>query len=312
MKKGMTLIEVMVSLLILMIVMGAVYSVLNIQQTKALNVQSTSILQTDAQVAATVFRWDILMAAYGMSVDDISIICGNNSTTSDSVTLRGMGLSFEADSVDWSPVVAQAIGSPEVKVFRFNDSMPNFLVGDVVAIIDQERRLLDSNLVIMDIDTITHYPSPTDSLPAVVLTLDNIVTVGMGCSVFKMDRECYDGVTYRLVNGDLIRGNAVFLSNVEDMQLAYAVDLDNDGQFATSEWYYDLAAVPGYNSRMMYEHKTAVRATIMVRSNRGLSDYMFPEDTIRIEDHVYNLTPVDKKRKREAISSITYIRNFQP
>jgi hypothetical protein len=119
-------------------------------------------------------------------------------------------------------------------------------------------------------------------------------------------------VTYRLVNGDLIRGNAVFLSNVEDMQLAYAVDLDNDGQFATSEWYYDLAAVPGYNSRMMYEHKTAVRATIMVRSNRGLSDYMFPEDTIRIEDHVYNLTPVDKKRKREAISSITYIRNFQP
>lgn len=308
---GMTLVEVMISLVILIIVLGSVYTLLNIQQTKAANVQQTSILQTDAQVAGTIFRWDIFMAGYGMSMDDNSIIPANSAVQPDQITLRGMGLSFESHEVDWTPVVEIALSSNDLKVYRFNDSTPNYSIGDNVLIVDQEKKIIEANLTILDIDTLMHHPSPTDSFPALNLRLSRAVSASMGCLVFRPNPASLNGITYTLANGRLMRGNEVFLENVEDIQFAYAVDLNNNGVFDATEWYNDLTAVPGYNSKLLYQHKSAVRTTLVVHTEKALTDFNAKLANITVEDHTYALSPTDQKHKREFVNAISWPRNLQ-
>jgi prepilin-type N-terminal cleavage/methylation domain-containing protein len=310
-KNGMTLIEIMVSLVILLIILGSVYSLLNMQQTKATNVQQTSILQTDAQVAGTIFRWDIFMAGYGLSMDDNSIIPANSAVQPDQITLRGMGLSFESHQVDWTPVVEIAQATNDLKVYRFNDSTPDYSVGDNVLIVDQEKKIIEANLTILDIDTLMHHPSPTDSFPALNLHLSRAVSASMGCLVFRPNPASLNGITYTLVNGRLMRGNEVFLENVEDVQFAYAVDLNNNGVFDATEWYNDLNAVPGYNPKLLYQHKSAVRTTIVAHTEKALTDFNAKLANITVEDHTYPLSPTDQKRKREFVNAISWPRNLQ-
>lgn len=309
-REGMTLIEIMVSLVILMVILGAIFSILNMQQSKAVNVQATSVLQTDAQVALTLFRWDLFMVGYGIGQDDQSITSTNSSSTADQITLRGMGLGFESDYVDWSPVLDEASNVNAVKVYRFSDSMPDFHIGDTIMIVDPDWQIIDSNLAITDIDTITH-SSEVDTLPGLRVEVNRNVSVSRGAVVFRPNKESYTGISYTISNRKMMRGNEVFLENVEDIQFAYGVDLNNNGTFENGEWFNDLNAIPGFIPRMLYEHKTAIRATFVVLSERGISGYTYPTDTITVEDHTYSLSTLDKSFKREIVTAISQPRNLQ-
>jgi prepilin-type N-terminal cleavage/methylation domain-containing protein len=311
MKRGMTLVEMLVALTILMIVLGAIYSVLNIQQTKSLNVQETSVLQTDAQVALTLLRWDLFMAGYGITRHATSIASANNANAADQITLRGVGLGFETDYTDWAPVIERVSASNEILVYRFNDSTPAFEVGDTVIIVDQEKRLLDSNCVISQIDSIVHSVAEF-TLDGLKLRLNKAVSVDKGSLVFLPDRNTYsNGIDYTLVNNTLMRGNQVFLENVEDLQFAYGVDLNDDGTFQDAEWFNELSSIPGYSPRMLYEHRTAVRSSFVMLSERRLKDYTYPADACTLEDHIYALSELDKQHKRNFVSAITWPRNIQ-
>jgi len=311
MKRGMTLVEMLVSLTIMMIVLGAIYSVLNIQQTKSLNVQETSVLHTDAQVALTLLRWDLFMAGYGIARHTPSIASTNNANAADQITLRGVGLGFETDYTDWAPVIERVSASNEILVYRFNDSTPAFEVGDTIIIVDQEKRLLDSNCVISQIDSIVHSVAEF-TLDGFKLRIDRAISVDKGSLVFRPDRNTYgNGIDYTLVSNTLMRGNQVFLENVEDIQFAYGVDLNDDGTFQDAEWFNELSSIPGYSPRMLYEHRTAIRSAFVMLSERMLRDYNYPADACTLEDHIYALSELDKKYKRNFVSAITWPRNIQ-
>ncbi len=311
MKRGMTLVEMLVALAIMMIVLGAIFSILNVQQTKALNVQETAVLQTDAQVALTLLRWDLFMAGYGMTSDRASIASANSADAADQLTLRGVGLCFETDYTDWAPVLGRTSGIDEVTVYRFNDTMPDFRVGDAVIIVDQQKRLLHSDCVITDIDSVIHTVAGF-VLEGLKLKLDKTVTVDKGSIVFRPDMSTYtNGITYSLVNNKLMRGDQVFLDNVEDVQFAYGIDLNDNGTFENSEWFNDLSSVPGYAPHLLYAHKTAIRSTFVKLSERRLRDYTYPADACTLEDHIYALSDIDKKYRREFVSTITWPRNLQ-
>ncbi len=307
----MTLVEMLVALTIMMIVLGAIYSVLNIQQTKSLNVQETSVLQTDAQVALTLLRWDLFMAGYGITRHDPSIASTNNANAADQITLRGVGLGFETAYTDWAPVIERVSTSNEILVYRFNDSTPAFEVGDTVIVVDQEKRLLDSNCVIAQIDSIVHSVAEF-TLDGLKLRINKAISVDKGSLVFRPDRDTYgNGIDYTLVNNTLMRGNQVFLENVEDIQFAYGVDLNNDGTFQDAEWFNELSSIPGYSPRMLYEHRTAIRSAFVMLSERRLRDYNYPADACTLEDHIYALSELDKKYKRNFVSAITWPRNIR-
>lgn len=311
MKRGMTLVEMLVSLTIMMIILGAIYSVLNIQQTKSLNVQETSVLQTDAQVALTLLRWDLFMAGYGIARNTPSIASTNNANAADQITLRGVGLGFETDYTDWAPVIERVSASNEILIYRFNDSTPAFKVGDTIIIVDQEKRLLDSNCVISQIDSIVHSVAEF-TLNGFKLTIDRPISIDKGSLAFRPDRNTYEnGIDYTLVSNTLMRGNQVFLENVEDIQFAYGVDLNDDGTFQDAEWFNELSSIPGYSPRMLYEHRTAIRSAFVMLSERMLRDYNYPADACTLEDHIYAISGLDKKYKRNFVSAITWPRNIQ-
>ncbi len=311
MKKGMTLVEMLVSLVIMMIVLGAIFSILNVQQTKALNVETTAVLQTDAQVALTLLRWDLFMAGYGMTGNDASVVSTNSADEPDKITLRGVGLGFEAAYTDWAPIMERTPGGNELLVYRFNDTIPDFQVGDEVIIVDQHKRLLESDCQILSIDSITHYIAGF-ILSGLKIQLNKNVTVNKGNILFRPDMNIYtNGIQYSIDNRKLMRGDQIFLENVEDIQFAYGFDLDNNGTIDDGEWFNDLTAVPGYSPHIFYTNKAAVRSTFVMLSERGLKDYVYPADACSLEDHIYTLSNIDKRYKREFVSAITWPRNLQ-
>jgi hypothetical protein len=309
--RGLTLIEVLVSLLILMIVLGAIFSILHLQTRKATNVQVTTIMQTDANIALTLLRWDLFMAGYGIAMDQPSIQSINYSDRPDTIILRGAALGFESGNTNWAPVLDNAKGVDKIILFAFSDPSSNLSVGDSIIIVDQQKKMLDSGLVIINIDTIQHIGG-VDTLPALEATLDRNVDIGMGSLAFKANPRTYQGVTYSVINRQLLRDNEVFLDNVEDVQFAYGVDLNDNGVFEDpGEWFMNLNAIPGYNPQLLYSHKTAIRSTFVVLSEQGLADYEYPENTIQVEDHTYAVTNLTRKYKREIVVAISWPRNLQ-
>jgi hypothetical protein len=314
----MTLIEVLVSLTLLTIILGAIYSVLNLQQSRAVNVQSTATLQSDAQVALSIFRWDIFMAGYGMAADTNSILSTDFSNQPDNVTLYAVGLAFEARDANWSPVLEIVQSGSDIVVYNFPDAAQNMKVGDRIIIVGQDKKLLDSGLVVGSVDSTEHYGG-ADTIPALRLGLNRNVTVGQGTIAFVADPNTYfNGITYRINNNrQLLRGNDVFLDNVEDLQFAYGYDLNDNGAFEANEWYNTLTAIPGYRPSMLHDHKFTVRATFVMRTDRKLKNYTswtqgynIDANNVQVENHQYSILNT-KDFRREYVSTITWPRNIR-
>ena len=310
-KKGMTLVEILVSLTILTVMLGAIFSILNIQRTKAVNVQTTSILQTDAQLALSLFRWDIFMAGYGMSEWHDIFLTTNSSAGSDSLGMYSMAFGFESGTANWSPVLGTVSGSDKIEVFRYDDSLSNFKLGDKFVIVSQEFKVLETGLRITRIDTTIHLAGQSN-IPAFLLTLNKGVTISQGALAIEIDSiSFYQGISYYINNqNQLMRGTQVFLDNVEDIQFKYGVDRNNNGIIQDNEWSDDLSD-PIYTPKYLSEHTTMVRATFIVLSERGLGDYRYPNDSISVEDHKYLLTNLQKKYKRAIVRSLTFPRNLR-
>jgi Tfp pilus assembly protein PilW len=313
MKKGMTLVEVLVSLTILMILLGAIFSILNMQQTKTTNVKETTVLQTDANVALTLFRWDLFMAGYGIGPEDTSIVSGDGAgvNSSDIINLRGAGLAFESSDANWSPILEGGSNLSAIKVFRFNDPKTHFKVGDILIIVDQNKHVLEDSVSVVDTSWIT-YTSGNRTVDAIELQIDPVISIGQGTIAFKANRVTYfSGVTYTLnAQQQLMRNNDVFLDNVEELQIAYGVDIDNNGTFEPGEWFNNLSSIVGYTPRTLFQHKTAIRTAFVVMTEHGLKDYTFT-GPITLENNTYTPTGLDARRKREIVSAITWPRNIQ-
>jgi len=316
MKKGMTLVEILVSLTILTIILGAIFSILTLQQTKATNVQATTVMQTDANIALSLLRWDLFMAGYGIGTDDPSIISGDagNNGGADNITLYGAGLAFESDGANWSPVLVPVQNSSKIIVYRFSDLATHFSVGDELILVDQNKNLLDSGLVVAGTTWTTHTAGEI-TVPALELDIaPGVVSAGQGAIAFSPNLSTYfSGVTYTLNNNkQLLRGNEVFLENVEDIQFAFGVDLNDNGAIEEpNEWFDDLNSIPNYTPQLLYQHKFAIRSSFVVVTKQLLRDYQYTGGAITLENNTYTPTTYDLRRKREIVTAITWPRNLQ-
>ncbi|MGD9378991.1 MAG: prepilin-type N-terminal cleavage/methylation domain-containing protein [candidate division WOR-3 bacterium] len=304
---GMTLVELLVSLVILMVVLGAVYSILNLQQTKSTQVTRTTVLQTDAQVAFTLIKWDLLLAGLGFPFgrQDAFQLSNNGSD----VTLRATGLGFEMNYTQWSYLLDNVNGSI-LPVRRWDDTLADFTIGDTVMIMSEVRDPVHQDLIVTGIDTFTYYDpiwsNPTDGFRVQV---DRPIRARAGLMVFKRNADTYfTGVTYRLAGDTLMRGNEALLTNVEAIQFRYGIDTDGDNLIDDWRDTNNPLFNPDYGT------KWAVRFTMVITSE-VIVDYQYPADSVVIEDdppYAYPLTPLQKRRKRAILSSVVYPPNLQP
>ncbi|UCF71277.1 MAG: PilW family protein [candidate division WOR-3 bacterium] len=304
---GMTLVELMISLVILMVVLGAVYSVLNLQQTKSVQVTRTTILQTDAQVAFTLIKWDLLLAGLGYPYELQDALQLSNA--GGDITLKGVGLGFEMNRTQWSYLLDDVAGST-LPVRRWTDSLANFRVGDTIIIMNETRRPVHQDLIITGIDTFTFYdPVWNNAIDGLRLYIGPTIAARAGLMVFRRNSATYNnGLTYTLSNDTLMRGGEALLTNVEAIQFRYGIDTDNDG--IIDNW--NNANNPLFNPN--YGNKWAVRFTVVIASDL-ITGYEEVEDTILIEhdpEYPLALDPYAKRRKRAILSSIIYPQNLQP
>ncbi len=303
-RRGMTMVEILVSLVMLSIVLLAVYSILNLQVIRSIQVQRTSVMQTDAQVALSLFKWDLAVIGLGHPRNDNAITVYNGNP--DSLTLRATGLGFESHQTKWTWLLDKA-STATILVYRHSDPNFNFKPGDRLVILDADRKILNPPGPINVISTgnFTYHDMWGNAIPACSVTVDNPVGAISGLPAMGFVDAVYNqGLTLKLVGDRLVRGQDTLLDNVENMQFAYGMDMDGDGIIET--WRNTM---PGSFSNPA--RKWAIRYTIVVTS-RPMGGYQYPSNSYTIEDQNIVLTNAQRMRKRTFLNGVISPMNLQP
>jgi prepilin-type N-terminal cleavage/methylation domain-containing protein len=305
--KGMTLVEILISMLLLTMMLGVTYTILNLQRAKAITVQKTSVLQTDAQVSLTLLKADLGYAGLAYPKTDTAVISLNDKGPNgeDAIMVRAAGLGFEAAKTKWSWLLDAADGQI-VLVRGWTDTTYNFEIGDTVVCLDANRLIMrpPGEMVINDVAPDSFIDPMIGPIYAQSLTLNAHLKAVPGLIIIRKFGSTYaPGLYLAVANSKLVRGPDTLLDNVEDLQLAYGIDTDDDDVIDT--WSND---VPGFAST---DSKWAIRYTLVLTSD-GLGDYDYPEDTISIEDHTYGLSSIQKRQKRVFLTGVIAPPNLQP
>ena len=304
-KRGMTLVEVLVSVVILSMMLGVTYTILNLQRVKSIQVQKTTVLQTDAQVALTLLKSDLTSAGLAYPKEDTAVVSLNDSGPGgeDAIRIKAVGLGFEASRIKWSWLL-EAAGSNNIIVRGFSDSSFNFNIGDTVVCLDATRFVMHPDpLIVINVVPDT-FDGPSGPMDAQRVTLSNPLNAVAGLVVIGKSETIYSpGLELEVRNNQLFREADVLLDNVEDLQFAYGIDSDGDEVIDT--WTNDIPAFATLDG------KWAIRYTLVVTS-RPLGGYTYPHDSITVEDHTYVLNSDQKRRKRIFLSGIIAPPNLQP
>lgn len=305
MKKGLTLIELLVALTIFGFVLAAILSIYFYQQKRATYVQETTVMQTDAQIAFELIKRDIMHAGLGLPRDRMPVTGVNGGQNApDRITLFGVAFFAELSKARWNPIIALSTGG--VIICRnWNDPQRDIRVGDTVIILSQFKNLL--------------YPGQTLIVTQVniqgnrrLITLNNpTITVNAGGFLFKVTSNILNtGVTYSLNqnNRTLMRNNHIFLENVEDFQVAYGYDWDKDSIVEENEFRNTLA---GLTPDSLYKRPFLIRVSILVRTEKGIGGFRFPQNRINIEDRIINLTEAQRKFNRIILRGVIFPRNLK-
>jgi len=313
--KGLTLVELLVSIAILTMVMTAIYSILIAQQNRAMQVSRTSVMQTDAQVALSLIKWDLMMAGLAKTWTDPSLVTGLDNfggAGPDRINIKSVGLGFEISNIHWSFVLGTGpAGANWIAVRRFNDPQIDIALNDVILIINQERYPIQRNVTVTAV-TPFNYTFPNGEVVAANrLTLSIVFAndVSNALAAFTYSTPLYDqGLAYYVdANKRLIRDQnntpEVLLDNVEDFQLAFGIDNNNDGQI--DQWR-NPPEWPNSN----YDRKWVVRFT-MVMTSGGMPGYIWSDGAITTENHTYTPAGGELKKKRSFVSTVVYPQNLQ-
>ncbi|MGB3478213.1 MAG: prepilin-type N-terminal cleavage/methylation domain-containing protein [bacterium] len=308
MKKGMTLVEILVSLTMLAFILAAIFTILNLQTVRSVQVQKTTILQTDAQVALTLLKWDLGAAGLGYPMQDDAVQSQDNvgANGSDAITMRAVGLGFESANIKWSWLLERS-STDALKLRKYDKDELNFVPGEWLVVLDVNRKIMNppGNIQVLDTASFVFIDQWGDSIPGQLVTVDLPVGAIAGLVVICKYGSIYTpGITLSLnANNQLIRGNDVLLENVEDLQFAYGIDSDGDG--VIESWFNN---VPQFATA---GQKWAIRYSMVVTS-RTMGGYEYPLNTINLENNPYALSTTDRMRKRAILTGIIAPANLQP
>ncbi len=301
--KGMTLIEILVSLLILSIIMAGILIILQVQQSRAISVRSQAVLHTEAQVALSILKWDIFMAGFAMGNRDTFVIDGDGVgwNFTDRIRLKAAVLGLESKRGRWNYIIEGGRGTNSVKVRRWDDPGLDFIVNDTVFLANPQDKVRRDSFIITRRDS-SYTPLPRYE-PAWTLTFDHVINASMGEMLFMYDHSTlYQGVGYEVKEviraGQPVRvlvrnysgRDEILLENVEDFQVQYGVDANNDGFIAGNEWQDRLTAwVPLDNQDSLRSLRFMVRFGVVTTTDRPIPNYTYPQATITLFNHTYNI-----------------------
>lgn len=284
-KAGVTLIELLISLVIISILLSlATYIFVNFLSTSVTQ-ERTTAAQSDVQAVLQQIKWDILMTGYSVSADQIAIESQNNAgqNNSDILTLKSLWFGYETGG-HWSYVLDPVTNQSIIPVRNWQDPELDIQVGDkIVFLTSTKQKLNDQFFEVIARDTFTH----TGGIPGYRLTLDNSVSTSMNFLFNTSGTGELREVVYQLQNNVLMRDSLPMMDNVMDFQVAYWVD-ENDNQIQEdSEWHNDLDVVLADPN--LKDDIRLIRLNILM-STQAEKEYDV-QQTITLEDNTITPNP---------------------
>ncbi|MDI6850854.1 MAG: PilW family protein [bacterium] len=298
-KRGVTLIELIVAMAILSLLLTAVFVVYRSQLRTATTQRSISILQTDIQQALNIMKFDVLMAGYGVPASDIPITGINRTDGADVLNLMSTGF-IVGGTTRWSYTM-DVFGSDQIIVRRWGDERVDLKVGDQILIMDDRKKLIIYQpLEVREREELTY-----NNQPAYRITLSGNVQTAAGNFVYVVPQGQIQRVQYTLRNDTLLRGDAPFLTGVEDFQVSYWVDQNKNGIEDSGERVHNPQGINDFNQLLRSIRLNLVLVGAIDR------EYTYPQNQITVEDHTYNLSGDQLHRRRRFYTIDIKVRNVK-
>ncbi len=332
--KGMTLLELMIVIAILLIAVTATLGFLT-HQTKKTSIEAakTKSIQTSI-LSDLILVTDIAMAGLGMPLEAggsfVPIGSNNNSgqNGSDELIIKGAGISSEADNYrKWGYNTACIeSGDETVTVTSAQEtpasgypSFPQFEKDDQIIFLNAETKEILSNKV-YKITNVSENQLSIDSSNPIDFTINKknalVFSIG-GISVtnftdylntftgYKLStttpESCASG-THSLCR---VYGSSMpLLDCVLDFQVQFGL-VQSDG---TINW---VNTISGCSSSTLKEQLKLVRVFIVLQNGKKDPGYTYPDDTITVADHTNNLTDEQKHYRWRTIRLDIPLRELQ-
>ncbi|MEO0246744.1 MAG: PilW family protein [candidate division WOR-3 bacterium] len=300
-KKGLTLVELIVALGILSILLTSVFVIYRNQMRTATTQQVVSILQTDIQQALNIIKWDLLMSGYGVPSTMIAVSGVNRTNSSDSLSLRSTGFLL-GGTTRWSYVldVLSGVQTNQLIVRRWNDERQDIKVGDVIIIMTDRKSVISPFLTVTSRQSITF-----NNQDAYLLTVNNTFQTAPGNFVFVVPGGQVGTAAYWVRNDTLFRNNEPFLTGVEDFQVSYWVDLNNNKIMETNERVHNPVGIKNFADLLR-----SVRVSLVLVGPVDRT-FTYPEAQITNEDRTYTLTGMARNRRRRFYALEVKVRNVR-
>ncbi|MGQ9618316.1 MAG: PilW family protein [Candidatus Aminicenantia bacterium] len=326
-QKGMTLIELLVSSIIIVMALIAIFAVYSAFIRQSAKQRFVSESEMEERTALYLLQRDVFMVGFGIPSTIVPITGVNSSTQSDTLILRGTYLTLEKAGESASAVTSATLNSVTVKKL---EGRGNIEAGYWVVFVDPFTKQVLSNSNASNfcykVTAVSDSGSPPDVLRTLTFSqsLDDgsgSPIVSEGTLVYGVTEKnprtppspYYPEITYTLHNADpadrcppgcmrLARiedssnqNTQVILPCVADFQIAYGF-MDSQGNII---WENDISPYPP--EKISAELKL-VRVNLLVPLSReGQYTAPHPRDSEVIEDRTYTFTSTQKKYRWKII-----------
>ncbi len=289
-RKGFTLVELIVGMGLVSIFALAALTFLVSQMKVGTTQRRISEAQTSMEATMNLIRWDIMMAGFGTNQGIVPHSGGNPSNVSidpDELEINSFN-SPVGGSGHWSYLVEDAIGSSDIFVKRWeNDIFSNLSTGDSVILFNVAKVKLGEAAVLN-----TQFIA-SDRMK---IGLSKPISAAKGTLIFALPADGATSIIYNVSNGILYRNGVVLQENIEDLQVSYWIDQNNNDIQDPGEW------LPSFNSSDISKLKL-VRVSIVKRTG-PYNDYNESGKTYTVEDDIYTV-PSSFANFRRQIYTVT-------
>ncbi|GEM_PF-2916300 len=242
---GMTIVEMLVAITVLGLLSGAIAAVMIAQIRSSVSQQNQAALQSDVNLAMTMMRWDMAQVGLGQpSFENTVIQSTAPAGQGDNITL--MGAISGSDAGRWSVVMDSSNMQPTevlVRMWSGNDSVHNLRANDTINAISPLKQFIGTDMIIESIDY-ANVPVPGQQM---LLTLDTVAGTSMlagsmisQAGTFGAGAAATASYTLDAANRRLLRNGLPLLENVEQFQVRYFIDMDDDEVIDTTAEFSDV------------------------------------------------------------------------
>ncbi len=312
-QQGMTMVEMLIAITVLGLLSGAIAAVMVAQIRSSMSQTSQSAVQSDVNLTLNTIKWDLAHTGFAQPARENTVIQSTvPAGQGDNLTLVGAvtGAEYNRWTVVLNPPLTLEPDQILVRRWTDADTIRNLKVNDIVFAISSLKQLITT----AQVTAITSSGAPVPDSQYIV-TLSQNVSMLPGSVVYQTGSFGTIGAnatavyTYDAANRRLLRNGLPLLDNVEQFQVRYFFDQDNDGVIDTTAEFQDVFASTVDPVRWNFT-PLLVGVTLVTSPPFMESRVVDTRNTVDIWDSSYPMDPIMQRRYRNIHTMLVRPRNI--